>query len=83
MFRHNARHARSEIRSILKYVRIERRAVTKQYGETASRRSSKKEHKADALALGAEEGRDKLRKAAVRSKYPATRRYPNEGTHIR
>ena len=24
----------------------------------------------DALALGAEEGRDKLRKAAVRSKYP-------------
>ena len=31
---------------------------------------SKKEHKADALALGAEEGRDKLRKAAVRSKYP-------------
>ena len=31
---------------------------------------SKEEHKADALALGAEEGRDKLRKAAVRSKYP-------------
>ena len=44
---------------------------------------SKKEHKADALALGAEEGRDKLRKAAVRSKYPQTRRSPNEGTHIR
>ena len=45
-------------------------------------RSSKKEHKVNALALGAEEGRDKLRKAAVRSKYPMTRRFPNEGTHL-
>ena len=44
--------------------------------------SSEEEHKADALALGADEGRDKLRKAAVRSKYPLTRRYPNEGTHL-
>ena len=43
---------------------------------------SNKEHRADALALGAEEGRDKLRKAAVRSKYPKTRRYPNGGTHL-
>ena len=47
------------------------------------KRPSKEGHKADALALGAEEGRDKLRKAAVRSKYPLTRRYPNEGTHLR
>ena len=31
---------------------------------------AKEEHKVNALALGAEEGRDKLRKAAVRSKYP-------------
>ena len=45
-------------------------------------RSSEEEHKADALALGAEEGRDKLRKAAVRSKYPLTRRCPNGGTHL-
>ena len=45
--------------------------------------SSEEEHRADALALGAEEGRDKLRKAAVRSKYPLTRRSPNEGTHLR
>ena len=45
-------------------------------------RSSEKEHKVNALALGAEEGRDKLRKAAVRSKYPSTRRFPNEGTHM-
>ena len=37
----------------------------------------------DALVYGAEEGRGKLRKAAERSKYPETRRYPNEGTqHI-
>ena len=43
---------------------------------------SRKEHKADALALGAEEGRDKMRKATVRSKYPSTRRCPNEGTHM-
>ena len=35
------------------------------------------------MALGAEEGRDKLRKAAVRSTYPLTRRCPNGGTHIR
>ena len=32
------------------------------------------------MVHGAEEGRDKLRKAAERSKYPVTRRYPNEGT---
>ena len=44
------------------------------------KRSSYKEHTEDALVHGAEEGRDKLRKAAVRSKYPVTRRYPNEGT---
>ncbi len=63
----------------------ENRSASKatQYGRAAtSERSSKEEHKADALALGAEEGRDKLRKAAVRSKYPKTRRYPNEGTQL-
>ena len=43
-------------------------------------RSNKKERRVDALALRAEEGRDKLRKAAGRSKYPSIRRYPNEGT---
>ena len=35
----------------------------------------------DALALGGDEGRDKLRKAAERGKYPLTRRYPNGATH--
>ena len=33
-------------------------------------RSSEEEHTKNALASGAEEGRDKLRKAAGRSKYP-------------
>ena len=41
-----------------------------------------KERRVDALALGAEEGRDKLRKAAVRSTYPMSRRYPNGETHM-
>ena len=35
--------------------------MTQYKGKIASRRSSEKEHKVDALALGAEEGRDKLR----------------------
>ena len=43
-------------------------------------RSSEEEHRADALALGAEERRDKLRKAAERSKYPVTRRCLNGKT---
>ena len=46
-------------------------------------RSNKKERRVDALALRADEGRDKLRKAAGRSKYPSIRRYPNGETHMR
>ena len=34
----------------------------------------------DALALGGEEGRDKLRKAARRGKYPLMRGSPNGAT---
>ena len=45
-------------------------------------RLSKKEHGADALALRAEERRDKLRKAAGRSKYPVIRGCLNGGTHM-
>ena len=44
------------------------------------KRSSYKGLTEDALVHGAEEGRDKLRKATGRSKYPEIRRYPNEGT---
>ena len=44
--------------------------------------SSYKERKENALASGADEGRDKLRKASGRSKYPLIRRYPNGATHM-
>ena len=43
---------------------------------------SEEERRVDALALRADEGRDKLRKAAGRSKYPLIRRYPNGETHL-
>ena len=45
-------------------------------------RSTEEEHRANALALGAEEGRDKLRKAAGRSTYPLIRGCPNGETHM-
>ena len=45
-----------------------------------TKRSSKKERRADALALRADERRDKLRKAAGRSKYPLSRGCLNGGT---
>ena len=38
---------------------------------------------ADALAILADEGRGKLRKATERCKRPLTRRYPNGGTRQR
>ena len=44
------------------------------------RRSSYKGLTENALVRGAEEGRDKLRKATGRSKYLEIRRYPNEET---
>ena len=47
-----------------------------------TKRSSKKGRREDALALRAEERRDKLRKAAGRSKYPKSRGYLNGGTHM-
>ena len=53
---------------------------TKDDEREPKKRSSYKERRANAWAPRAEEGRDKLRKAAVRSKYPTTRRYPNGAT---
>ena len=50
--------------------------------KATKKRLSKKEHRADALAPEADEGRDKLRKAAGRSKYPLIRRYPNGETRL-
>ena len=41
-----------------------------------------KGRRADALALGADERRDKLRKASGRGKYPAIRRCLNGETHM-
>ena len=56
-------------------------------GEIVNQRKSVKKKKrnrqgrmGDALALGGEEGRDKLRKAAARGKYPLTRGCPNGAT---
>ena len=36
----------------------------------------------DALAIEADEGRDKLRNVSGSSKYAVIREYPNVGTHI-
>ena len=44
--------------------------------------SSKKEHKENALALGADERRGKLRKASGRRKQPSIRRYLNGETYL-
>ena len=44
--------------------------------------SSYKERRVDALALRADERRDKLRKASGRSKYPLIRRYLNGETWL-
>ena len=46
-------------------------------------RLSCKERREDALALRADERRDKLRKAAGRSKYPLIRRFLNGETYAR
>ena len=43
---------------------------------------SEEERRVDALALRADERRDKLRKATGRSKYPAIRRYLNGETWL-
>ena len=46
------------------------------------KRSSEQEHRVDALALRADERRDKLRKASGRSKYPLIRRSLNGETQL-
>ena len=58
------------------------REQAERYSDVPIGSSSEQEHKVNALASGAEEGRDKLRKATGRSKYPLIRRFPNEGTHM-
>jgi hypothetical protein len=58
------------------------RRYMQRYAYIRENKLSKEERRVDALALRAEERRDKLRKAAVRSKYPVTRRYLNGETHL-
>ena len=48
--------------------------------ELATRKSSYKEHRVDALAPYADEGRGKLRKATGSRKQALNRGYPNGGT---
>ena len=63
--------------SLLQTRKQERRPAT-----LCRQRLSKKERRADALALRAEERRDKLRKAVGRSKYPVIHGYLNGETHM-
>ncbi len=53
------------------------------YARAMERKVKQKGHRADALALRAEERRDKLRKASGRSKYPVIRRCLNGETRLR
>ncbi len=48
--------------------------------DQATKKSSYKEHRVDAMAPYADEGRGKLRKAAGNCKQVLIRRYPNGGT---
>ena len=59
------------------------RAANPRKEEQQAIRLSYKERRVDALALRADERRDKLRKAAGRSKYPTIRRCLNGETHMR
>ena len=57
-------------------------ACIKKAGHSSRKRSSKEGHRADALALGADERRDKLRKAPGRGTYPSIRRSLNGETRL-
>ena len=62
----------------------ERFGIEKQHKQQTGhyKESSKEGHRVDALALRAEERRDKLRKATGRSKYPLIRGCLNGETHM-
>ena len=78
--------------AVIERWRKEKQATNKNQGKTQETRSvtlygqkrwsSKKGRREDALALRAEERRDKLRKAAGRSKYPESRGFLNGETHM-
>ena len=58
------------------------RHETPHQDDAERKRSSEEGHRADALALRADERRDKLRKASGRSKYPLIRRSLNGETRL-
>ena len=64
-----------------KLIKITRDHHLQRYAEWE--RSSEQERRVDALALRADERRDKLRKASGRSKYPTIRRCLNGETRLR
>ena len=66
--------------SILTFPNREKRKGTDWSQDQATKKSSYKEHRVDALAPYAEEGRGKLRKATGSRKQAPIRRYPNGGT---
>ena len=59
MIRKAREHRGTEHTQVCEYRRM--RAATQRSGQKTSKRSSEEERRADALALGADEGRDKLR----------------------
>ena len=73
-----------EKQSIFITTRSERQRYVEQVTRIARLfyRLSCKERREDALALRADERRDKLRKASGRSKYPLIRRYLNGETRL-
>ena len=76
--RNKSRHPRNKPKNVKTFKEFFK--AKKKMQRYASKRLSKKERRVDALVLRAEERRDKLRKAAVRSKYPLIRRYLNGET---
>ena len=72
--------SQKRINNRINYLFYETQAIQRRTRTKKKESSSEEEHKVNALASGAEEGRDKLRKATGRSKYLTIRRYPNEGT---
>ena len=72
---------RSERKVNTKQERKQESCNAMQRKENREKRLSKKERRVDALALRAEERRDKLRKAVGRSTYPAIHGSLNGGTH--
>ena len=79
-----SRHPRNKPSVFLKNTSSLKQLIrfSKEMQRYASKRLSKKERRVDALALRAEERRDKLRKAAGRSKYPLIRRCLNGETRL-